>query len=140
MAFRLWKRGVVLPVLIALSVVLVACGGQGGGNGIRGGTAFSTEIVPQQIPVGADPSGALRWDKAAYEATAGDITFVVSNPSPLPHQFSVEGNGVTYRSPDITPGSTNRYTIKGLAAGTYQIVCNFPGHKAAGMVATLTVR
>jgi uncharacterized cupredoxin-like copper-binding protein len=32
------------------------------------------------------------------------------------------------------------YTVKGLPAGEYQIVCNYPGHKAAGMIATLIVR
>ncbi|MFN8538399.1 MAG: hypothetical protein U0232_13095 [Thermomicrobiales bacterium] len=39
----------------------------------------------------ADASGALKWDRASYEANGGDVTFVVSNPSPLTHNFRIEG-------------------------------------------------
>jgi len=67
------------------------------------------------------------------------VTLVVKNPSQIMHQFSVEGNGVNYKSLNFKPGSTNNYTIKGLPAGTYPIVCNYPGHKLGGMVAKLTV-
>lgn len=133
MVSRLWRRGVVCSMAIALGVALVACG-------VGGGTGFSTEVVPRQVQVAADPSGALRWDQAAYEATAGDITFVVRNASPLPHQFTLAGNGVNYRSKSFQPNTTNTFTVKALPAGEYQIICDYPGHKAAGMVATLIVR
>jgi plastocyanin len=96
--------------------------------------------VSQQVAMSADPGGALRWDRATYEAEAGDITFVVRNSSPVGHQFSIEGNGVKFKSPNFGTNTTNMYTVKGLPAGEYQIVCNYPGHKAAGMVATLIVR
>jgi uncharacterized cupredoxin-like copper-binding protein len=120
-----------------LAVLLVACGG---GSASASGSQFSSETAAQQVAVAADPSGALRWDKQDYTAQAGDVTFVVKNPSQITHQFSVEGNGVNYTSPNLKPGSTNNYTIKGLPAGAYQIICNYPGHKQAGMVATLTVK
>ena len=119
-------------------VVLAACG-DGGGKGSGTGD-LSDEIVAQQVPVAADPGGALKWDRVSYEAIAGDITFVVKNSGPVGHQFSLEGNGVIYKSPNFGPNTTNMYTVKGLLAGEYQIVCNYPGHKAAGMVAKLTVR
>ncbi len=133
-----WQPGLLGGVLLALVILLAACGeapGKSGGTG-----DFSDEIVAQQVQVAADPSGALRWDRASYEATAGDITFVVKNKSPVAHQFSLEGNGVTYKSPNIGTNTTKMYTVKGLPVGEYQIVCNYPGHKAAGMVAKLTVR
>jgi plastocyanin len=103
-------------------------------------TAFSSEAAAQQIPVAADPTGALKWDRTTYEAQAGDVTFVVTNKSSSTHNFAVEGPNVTAQSPNFSSNSTNMYTIKGLKPGTYQIVCNFPGHKAAGMVATLIVK
>lgn len=127
-----------MGVLFGLVVVLVACGdpaGAGSGSG-----DFSGEVVSQQVAVSADAGGALRWDRATYEAKAGDVTFVVKNSSPVGHQFSIEGNGVAYKSPSFGTNTTNMYTVKALPTGEYQIVCNYPGHKAAGMVATLIVR
>lgn len=133
-----WQRGWLGGLLVALVVILAACGGESDKGGSAGG--FSGESVAQQVQVAADPSGALRWDRAEYTATAGDITFVVKNASPVAHQFSIEGNGVNYKSPNFGTNTTNMYTVKGLPAGEYQIVCNYPGHKAAGMVSKLIVR
>ncbi|MFN8539335.1 MAG: plastocyanin/azurin family copper-binding protein [Thermomicrobiales bacterium] len=95
--------------------------------------------MAQRVEVVAAADGALKWDRVAYAAKAGDVTFVVKNPSPLPHRFGVEGNGVSAHSKDLGAGKTGSYTLKGLQAGEYQIVCDFPGHKAAGMVAKLVV-
>lgn len=134
-----WQRGTMFGALLALAIALVACGVPGAG-GTNGGDTFSTETVAQQVQVAADPSGALRWDKATYEATAGDISFTVRNTSSMPHQFTIEGNGVNYRSPNIKANSAGTYTVLGLPAGEYKIVCDYPGHKAAGMVARLIVR
>ncbi len=135
MVSGLWRRGLWFSMLIALGVALAACGGDDGG-----GTGFSTEVVAQRVAVAADPTGALRWDKATYEATAGDITFVVSNASPLPHQFTLAGNGVNYRSKTLASKTTQTLTVRALPPGEYQLICDYPGHKAAGMVARLIVR
>ena len=135
MGSRLWRRGLLCSALVALGVALAACGGAGDG----GSGQFSGEVVAQRVAVAADPTGALRWDRATYEATAGDITFVVSNPSSMPHQFTLAGNGVTYRSKTFASNSTNNFTVKALPAGEYQIRCDYAGHKQAGMVARLIV-
>jgi plastocyanin len=131
-----WRGFVFLGFVIPLAIILAACGT----GGSAGGTGFSTEVVAQQVRVAADPNGSLRWDKATYEATAGDITFVVENNSPVTHQFTIEGNGVNYRSKNLKSKSTSNLTVQGLPAGEYQIICDYPGHKAAGMVAKLVVR
>lgn len=123
---------------LATVPVLVACGTEtAGAGGVAGG--FATEQVAQRVEVAASADGALKWDRVAYAAKAGDVTFVVKNPSPLPHRFGVEGNGVSAHSKDLGAGKTGSYTLKGLQAGEYQIVCDYPGHKAAGMVAKLVV-
>jgi plastocyanin len=103
-------------------------------------TAFSSEMAAQQIPVAVDQSGALKWDRTTYEAQAGDVTFVITNKSSSTHNFAVEGPNVTAQGPNFGSNTTTTYTLKGLKPGTYQIACNFPGHKAAGMVATLIVK
>ena len=96
-------------------------------------TSFSSETVAQQIAVAADASGALKWDRASYEATAGDVTFVVANPSPVMHNFRVEGPGVQAQSPILAAKTTQSFTIKGLPPGEYTIVCTFAGHREAGI-------
>lgn len=133
-----WRTGLVRGLLLVLVVVLAACGEVPGASG--GSGDFSGELVAQQVAVAADPGGALRWDRPSYEAVAGDSTFVVKNASPVGHQFSIEGNGVSYKSPSFGANTTNTYTVKGLSVGEYQIVCNYPGHKVAGMVSKLIVR
>ncbi len=118
----------------------------GGGAAQAGGaagdapiTAFTSEAVAQQIPIAADPSGALKWDQTTYTARAGDVTFVVTNKSSSFHNFAVEGPHVTTQSKNFGPNSTSTFTLKGLKPGEYVIACNFPGHRAAGMVARLIV-
>ena len=133
MRFITWRGLLSVCVAMVALVALVACGDANGNQ-------FSSDVVAQQVVVTADPNGALRWDKQEYTAQAGDVTFVVKNPSQVTHQFSVEGNGVNYKSPNIKPGSTNNYTVKGWLASVYQIVCHYPGQKRAGMVATLIIK
>lgn len=152
-----------LPLLVALALVfgviayaagsrmpvgeVVVGAGTAAGAGAAGGaagdapiTAFVGGAATQQIAVAADPSGALKWDRAIYEARAGDITFVVTNKSSSTHNFAVEGLNVQAQGANFGANTTTTYTLRGLQPGEYQIVCNFPGHKAAGMVAKLIVR
>src|SRR5690242_11583845 len=94
--YRWWRWLPMLALVAALGVVLVACGEGDAGNGSAGGgnTGFSTEVFDNQVRVAADPKGALKWDQATYQAQAGHVTFVVTNTSPTPHNFAVQGNGV----------------------------------------------
>lgn len=132
----------MLGLLLALSLAVVACGatrGSQAGAGGEGGGGFVSEQVAQKVEVVADPDGLLRWTQERYEALAGDVTFVVQNPSPSQHNFVVEGSGVNAKSPNFGTG-TKTYTLKGLKPGEYRIVCTLPGHRESGMVATLVVR
>lgn len=103
-------------------------------------SAFTAGTVAQQVQVAADPGGTPKWDKVGYEAQAGDVTFVVTNASPMMHNFAVEGPGVLAQSPNFAGKTTNSFTLKGLRPGEYLIVCTFAGHREAGMIAKLTVR
>lgn len=124
--------------ILALGGVLAACGG-GTATAPTGQSSGAAAATAQTVVVTADTS-ALKWDKPEYTASAGDVTFAVSNPSPMVHQFSVEGNGVDFKSPDLNAGAKQNFTVKGLKPGTYQLVCNVPGHKEAGMVSKLIVK
>lgn len=67
---------------------------------------------------------------------AAPVTFEIVNITQIPHNFSIDALGV---SVDLAPEETGKVTITA-PAGTYEFYCNLPGHKAAGMVGTLTVR
>ena len=64
-----------------------------------------------------------------------DVTFTLPNEGVTMHNFSIEKLGVNV---DIQPGETKEIVVNA-PAGTYEIICNVPGHKEAGMVGTLTV-
>lgn len=160
---RILRRATACIVPVFLIVALAACGGSsssatstrsGGATSATsapassgpddsatfGGTKFSSDVVAQKVSVNADATGQFKWEKTEYAATAGDVTFVVKNPSAIEHEFSVDGNGINYSSPTLKPGVTSNFTIKGLKAGDYRIVCKVAGHEQLGMVAKLTVK
>lgn len=136
---RIWRRGrAVFLVLLLIGAALAGCGGVDAGGPASSG--FLDEIVPNQVAVNADPRGTLRWEQPSYEGKAGDVTFVVGNPSTIAHNFVVEGNGIKAASRTIGAKKNANLTLKGLAPGEYTIVCTLPGHREAGMVAKLVLR
>lgn len=64
-----------------------------------------------------------------------DVTFILPNEGVTMHNFSIPDLGIDV---DINPGETKEVVVNA-PAGTYEFDCNVPGHKAAGMVGTLTV-
>lgn len=130
-----------LSCLVLLLVLATGCGEELAANSIAGGgnTGFSTETFAQQIAVSADPGGALRWERAVYEAKAGAVTFVVTNRSPIAHNFVVEGNGLHATSKNFRTQTPQMLSLANLPAGEYLIVCTVPGHRESGMVARLVV-
>jgi plastocyanin len=88
----------------------------------------------------ADPSGQLRFDKSALQATPGNVKIVLNNPSPIPHNVSIEGpGGVSQQGQTVPKGGTSQVSVT-LKAGTYTYYCAVPGHRQAGMQGTLTVK
>jgi plastocyanin len=136
MASGFWRKGaapgIVLALVLVFGVILAGCGNAKDPNA----SAFSSDAVAQKVMISADASGDNKWDKATYDAQAGDITFVVSNPAPHAHQFTLKGNGVDYESDVFDSNTTNSFTVKNLPAGEYQVICNLHG----GMVSKLVVR
>ncbi|HEX5506184.1 MAG TPA: cupredoxin domain-containing protein [Thermomicrobiales bacterium] len=147
--FLLGQITFALIVALVFGVIAYAAGGawppRAAATGAATGaataiTAFSQAAAAQRVAVAADPSGALKWDRATYEARAGDVSFVVTNDSAMTHNFALTGPGVNVQGADLGPHSSGTFTIKGLPAGQYEIACNVAGHKLAGMVATLIVK
>ena len=76
----------------------------------------------------------------AAKVAPGKVTFAVKNAGKIQHDLVVSGPGVTgaAKTPLLNAGQTAKLTVT-LAAGSYTLYCSVPGHRAAGMVAKLTV-
>ena len=76
----------------------------------------------------------------AASEPAGKVAFVVHNVGKIPHDFAIQGGHVTgpTKTALIQPGGSATLTVS-LASGSYTVYCTVPGHRAAGMVAKLTV-
>lgn len=131
-----------LPLVLVLAAFVLAFSACGGGSnsssttpattGGGGGGGGST------VKISADPSGALSYEQTDVSATAGSITIDFTNMSSLPHDVTIEGNGASGATDEITNSSTS--TTVDLEPGTYTFFCSVDGHRAAGMEGTLTVK
>jgi len=70
----------------------------------------------------------------------GEIVFVGKNQGAIEHNLVLEGPGgeIVAQIAIIEPGQARRVSAS-LPAGIYRMYCSLPGHRDAGMVATLRV-
>ncbi len=99
-----------------------------------------------KLALHASPTGQLAYVTNKATATAGPVTITMPNMSGVSHNIAVEpgSGGATQAgaaigaSSFITKGSTS-VTVT-LKPGTYTYFCQAPGHRAAGMWGTITVK
>ena len=127
----------LLATLLALSLPLAAgCGGgdnggaQGGGGGGGGASGGGQTIQVAALD--------FHFHPADLEVNPGAVSIELRNDGQAPHAIEVEGNGVEKESATIGPGESTTLDLD-LDQGTYEIYCPVDGHKARGMVGTLTV-
>lgn len=99
----------------------------GPGAGTAGTAAASTANV--HLSEFAISPGSVRL------ASGG--TLDVRNDGAAPHNVAIEGTD--FISPMLAGGETAPLALTGLAAGTYTLICQVPGHSDAGMRSTLVV-
>jgi plastocyanin len=135
------------PIAAVLTVTALAITGCGGGSGSKATPTSSPKATPTSSPkssagtvlsLQADPS-QLKFDKSALSAKPGKVTIVMKNPSPLPHDVAIEGNGVDAVGKVVNQGGTSTATAT-LKAGTYTFYCSVDNHRQGGMEGTLTVK
>jgi uncharacterized cupredoxin-like copper-binding protein len=119
-------------------------------GGISAATSGASTHVPAPIAhaagsttlrLTADPHGRLRFNTNHLTAHPGSVTIVLSNPrsAGMPHGIAIKGRGVNRSGKVVGPGGRSTVTMT-LKRGTFTFFCPVPGHAAAGMTGTLTVR
>jgi uncharacterized cupredoxin-like copper-binding protein len=113
------------------------------------GIAVVVAALAVAIPALASPAHTARASATAVKVTAtefkfalstksvthGSVTFTVVNKGKLAHDFKIGGK----KTPMLAPGKTGKVTVT-LKAGKFPYICTVPGHAAAGMKGTLTVK
>jgi plastocyanin len=138
------NRTSVCLVLLCALVALVAagCGGGDGDSSSTNDTAADTSGGAgggTALQLAADPGGALTFDPTTLEASAGKVTIDFTNDSSVPHNVTIEGNGIEEVASDTVTGDKSSVSTD-LPAGEYTFYCSVDGHEAAGMKGTLTVK
>jgi plastocyanin len=144
--------------LVALAIAGVfALGAAGCGSSSDSGAATTTAPTTTAAPpsttapsttgaaagatvaVEADPSGQLAFLQKSLSAPAGEVTFVLTNASPVPHNLSIEKDGQDLGATDVISGGATAELTLNLKPGSYEFYCSVGDHEAAGMKGTLTV-
>jgi len=119
----------VFPAVIVGIISLTACGGSGS-------TSPTTPVDADVVVTALD---GIKWDKADYTATAGEIVIAAKNESSLPHNLHIidpDGVELSTNMTIASKGDVKSATIT-VVAGTYKLICTVPGH--SNMKSTLTV-
>jgi plastocyanin len=106
-----------------------------------GGNQNANKVAVEKagkLTIPADPSGALLFLFGKAEAKPGPVTIEMPNQSPIQHNISITGP-VNGKGPIIGTGATSSFSVT-LKPGNYTFLCDVPGHAAAGMKGTLTVK
>ncbi|MDR7404241.1 MAG: cupredoxin domain-containing protein [Armatimonadota bacterium] len=113
--------------LAAVAVIVAGCGGGGPRGGQPAAPAEGAITV-------TETEWAIRFPGTPLKA--GKATLVIRNEGTIEHNFVIQGLGVEV---DAIPAGGSRQVTVDLRPGTYEVVCNIPGHLEAGMKTTITV-
>jgi uncharacterized cupredoxin-like copper-binding protein len=106
---------------------------------------FTAALSVMQSGLGAPLSVQLiarefRFDPREVTAAPGEITFLVKNQGTIEHNFVLDNSaGRTVAEISVIEPGQALEIQAAVQAGTYTIYCSLPGHREAGMVATLEV-
>lgn len=110
------------------------------------GSGKPAEETAGKLQIPANPEGQLAYATNKATATAGPVKIEMPNMSGVSHNIAIEpgSGGATGTG---TPVGASGFVAKGtvsvtvtLKPGTYTFFCQAPGHRAAGMYGTLTVK
>jgi plastocyanin len=121
-------------LLILVAVMAAAFAIMAAVIAIRGGGTATAAPADEQ------PTGHLSLMEFSIdgdlEFARGPLLLHVSNDGSQVHNLTVEGGKAT---PDLTAGDSVTLEVGNLSEGSYVVFCSIPGHRDAGMEATLVV-
>jgi len=111
--------------LVALALV-AACGG-GGASAPSG----SIKVTMTEY----------KFDPSSISAPSGKVVFFLVNGGSLAHDLVIRDSSGNRKAGSelISAGDSSVFTVDNLAAGTYTIFCDQPGHESSGMKGTLNI-
>jgi mono/diheme cytochrome c family protein len=98
-----------------------------------GGTAVEKGGV---LSIPADPSGQLAFTASKATGQPGPVTVEMPNKSGIGHDIVIDGLG----KGEVVSTGTSEFKATLAAGKKYTYYCSVPGHRAAGMQGTLTVK
>src|SRR5205807_1853936 len=100
----------------------------------------ATEVAGT-LEIDADPTGQLAYVTNKATAKPGRVTIKMANKSGTPHNIALQQgtNGPMLGAGPTTPNGVSSFSTT-LKPGMYTFFCQVPGHRAAGMLGTLTVK
>ena len=118
----------------------------------RARVAGAAILVLAALALGAcgagQPAGSIKvtmtefkFDPSTIDAKAGKVTLYLVNSGSTAHDLVVKDSSgsVVAKSDLVKAGDSATFAVPNLAAGSYTIVCDVPGHTDAGMKGTLSV-
>ncbi len=135
------KLALLLGTLMVLSMALAACGGSGGGSS-NGSTTLNVTMTdfaynPNTWVVPANTKITLNLTN---NGTVDHTWVLMDQPVTPPFSDSNKSN-VLFSSGNVAAGKTATLSFTSPStSGTYEVVCDLPGHLEAGMDGTLTVK
>lgn len=129
------RRSTIPAVLIAAALALGACGGGDGpgtspGDGDGNGNGDDGDRQTLDVTV-----REFAFEPDQMRVAAGEpVMLVLRNAGAVEHDFAVDDPEVLVYA---APAETAEQEIGPFAAGTYTVYCSIPGHREAGMEATL---
>jgi uncharacterized cupredoxin-like copper-binding protein len=123
-----------IALVIALAFVVAVWAMTGKPNYGEGTSALAAGTNTQTTAV-AVTATEFKFKLSKSSVPHGKVVFTLANKGKLAHDFWIAGKS----SPLVQPGKSAKLTVT-LSSGKLLYLCTVPGHSAAGMKGTLTVR
>lgn len=124
---------------LLLCLLLVATLGGCGGDDQTTVTLDEDVRGSPQLRFEPDPDDDRAFNADEAVAKSGNVSFVIENPTAVPHTIAVEDASGNVLGRTRTAIRGKEFVIVGMEPGTYTYFCAVPGHREAGMEGTLTV-
>lgn len=118
------RKGSLLAVAIALVALVTAV------------TALAKSQLTTTVGVTAGKPSEFKFTLSKKAIAKGTGVFKVTNKGSITHDFKILGK----KTKSLTKGKAQTITVVFKKPGKYAYLCTLPGHAAAGMKGTLTVK